>query len=104
MNRPYRLTPLAESDLTAIIDYSLIHFGINQTLKLKDAIDHALIDLSEQAGIGHARSDLVPEETEETKLRFYTVKRTYCIVYRPDTAPIEIVRLLYGAQDVPSKL
>jgi antitoxin ParD1/3/4/toxin ParE1/3/4 len=43
--------------------------------------------------MGHLREDLADEA-----LRFWRVY-SYMIIYRPDSQPLEIVRVLHGARD-----
>ena len=50
--------------------------------------------LADNPGIGHLRSDLTPQD-----VRFWSVFR-YLVIYRPDTKPLEIVRVLHGKRDV----
>jgi antitoxin ParD1/3/4/toxin ParE1/3/4 len=54
--------------------------------------------LAEAPGLGHLRDDLTDEP-----LRFWAVY-SYLIVYRPETDPLEIVRVLHGARDVRAVL
>ena len=58
--------------------------------KLRDATRR----LEEMLGMGHIREDLADEP-----LRFWSVC-SYLIVYRPETRPIQIVRVLHGSRDV----
>ncbi len=46
-------------------------------------------------GIGHFRSDL----TSDARHRFWRVY-SYLIMYRPDTSPLEIVRVIHAARDI----
>ncbi len=48
--------------------------------------------------MGHLREDLAEEP-----LRFWPVY-SYLIIYRPDSRPLEIVRVLHGARDVRNLL
>ncbi len=48
--------------------------------------------------MGHLRQDLADEP-----LRFWAVY-SYLIIYREDSDPLEIVRVLHGARDVKSLL
>jgi len=50
--------------------------------------------LAEMPGKGHVREDLTDDE-----VLFWPVYR-YLVVYRPGTAPLEVVRVLHGARDV----
>ena len=92
MNR-FVLTPAAEGDLLKIIEY-LEGDNPNAVLKVVDALDQAMQRLAESPGIGHVRPDLTDED-----VRFWPVF-TYLVVYRPETKPLEIVRVLHGKRDV----
>lgn len=52
--------------------------------------------LAEMPGLGHMREDLV---AIDQALRFWPVY-SYLIVYRAETDPLEVVRVLHGARDV----
>jgi antitoxin ParD1/3/4/toxin ParE1/3/4 len=54
--------------------------------------------LAQTPGMGHLREDLADEP-----LRFWPVY-SYLIIYRPETDPLEIVRVLHGARDVRAVL
>lgn len=54
----------------------------------------AIERLVELPRLGHARDDLADED-----LRVWTV-HTYLVIYRPDTDPLEIVRVLSGYRDL----
>jgi plasmid stabilization system protein ParE len=58
--------------------------------KLRDAMRM----LAEFPRIGHHRPDVADES-----LRFWVVY-SYLIAYRPETKPLEVIRILHGAQDV----
>jgi len=51
-----------------------------------------------QPGIGHVRDDLADES-----LRVWAVF-SYLIIYRTDTKPVQIIRVIHGARDVPSAI
>ena len=63
-------------------------------MKVVDALDEAMQRLAENPGIGHVRPDLTDED-----VRFWPVFK-YLVVYRPETKPLEIVRVLHGRRDV----
>ena len=46
---------------------------------------------------GHTRPNLTPRI-----LRFWTLTRypNYTVVYRPDTAPLQIIAVLYGKRNI----
>lgn len=87
------LTPAAEGDLLKIIEY-LEGDNPEAVLKVVDALDEAMQRLAENPWIGHVRPDLTDED-----VRFWPVFK-YLVVYRPETKPLEIVRVLHGRRDV----
>lgn len=58
----------------------------------------AIHRLVEHPHLGHVRTDIADEG-----LRVWTV-HTYLVIYRPDTAPLEIVRVLHGYRDLTAIL
>ena len=91
--REFVLTPAAEGDLLKIIEY-LDGDNPNAVLKVVDALDEAMQRLAENPGIGHVRTDLT-----DADVRFWSVFK-YLVIYRPETKPLEIVRVLHGSRDV----
>jgi plasmid stabilization system protein ParE len=55
--------------------------------------------LANNPGLGHRRPDLTDEQ-----VYFWTVRKSYLVIYVPGTKPLEIVRILHGARDVSSEL
>jgi antitoxin ParD1/3/4/toxin ParE1/3/4 len=54
--------------------------------------------LADMPGMGHLCKDLADES-----LRFWAVY-SYLILYRPDTSPLQVIRVLHGARDVETIL
>ena len=54
--------------------------------------------VASQPGMGHLREDLADEP-----LRFWYVK-PHLVIYRPETAPLEIVRVLHASRDIAQLL
>ena len=88
----FRLTPLAEADLERIIDFVASQADPDRADTVLTAILAAAERLAEAPGLGHTRADLTSEN-----VRIWSVF-SYLIVYRPDTVPIVIVRVLHGAR------
>ncbi len=55
--------------------------------------------LAEQPEMGLKR----PQWTKRP-LRFWVVRKNYLLVYHPQSDPLQIVRILHAARDVPSLL
>ena len=91
------LTPHAKRDLLAIEEHTLESFGLEQALSLADQFAKAMRMLSEQPRAGHIREDLTPGGR---MLRYWLVSKRFLIVYRPDTTPIQIIRVIDGYRDI----
>lgn len=101
MTSSYRLTPSARDDLHHLEDYTMEHFGLGQALALHDAFVTAFEQLADHPLSGHLREDLSPYGRA---LRYQIVMRRFLAVYEPSESGIVVIRLLDGAQDVPSEL
>ena len=89
----YVLTREAESDLEAIEEY-LSGQSREAASRVLAEVREAMRRLAKMPDIGHLREDLADEP-----LGFWTVY-SYLIVYRPETQPLQVIRVLHGAQDV----
>jgi plasmid stabilization system protein ParE len=96
MNR-YILAPAARQDLRAIQAY-IAHDNIQAARRVLAEIRAACARLADNSHLGHAREDLTDQP-----VRFWSV-RTYYIIYRPETHPLEIVRIVHSARDIPHLL
>ena len=91
------LTPRARQDLNDIWDY-IANDNIEAADRVLDALDNAMLKLAKNPGIGHRRDELTDQ-----RHRFLLVY-SYLIVYRHETKPLQIVRILHAARDVQSIL
>ena len=91
--KPFVLTPAAEGDLLDILEY-IEQDSTDAAVRVRIALRDAMRLLAEHSHLGHVRTDLADEA-----LRFWPVF-SYLIVYRPETDPLQIVRVLHGARDV----
>jgi len=87
------LSPLARRDLNDIWDY-IARDDLDAADRVVNEIYDAILLISSIPRIGHLREDLTDEP-----LRFWPVRR-YLIVYRSESEPLEIVRILSAYQDV----
>jgi plasmid stabilization system protein ParE len=87
------LTPIAGRDLVGIWDY-LAETNPEAADRVLQALEKAMRKLSSEPGIGHLREDLA-----DRRHRFFLVY-SYLIVYRPDTKPLQVLRVLHAARDV----
>ena len=93
----YILAPVARQDLREIQSY-IARESLQGARRVMAEIRTACARLAENPYLGHRREDL----TEQPVL-FWPV-RSYFIIYRPETTPLEIVRVLHGARDIPRLL
>lgn len=91
--RRFRLSPEARNDLFDIWAY-IAEDSIDSADRVREEFYQAFTKLAEFPGLGHSRNDLT-----DKPLRFWPV-HSYLIVYRPDSRPIEIVRVLSGYRDI----
>jgi antitoxin ParD1/3/4/toxin ParE1/3/4 len=89
----FALTPEAQADLTEISNY-IQQDSPAAARRVRDELLAAMRRLARMPGIGHLREDLSDEP-----VRFFSVY-SYLIIYRPETDPLQIVRVLHGARDV----
>jgi len=92
----YALTPLARADIFDIWAY-IAENSEAAAERVEQAIYDACAFLAEGPLRGHSRPDLTPRA-----LRFWTLSRypNYTVVYRPDTAPLQIVAVLHGKRNI----
>ncbi len=98
---PAKTPRIAQAALTDLEEIWLYIASDNPTAadKIIDDLYKNIHRLAAMPGMGHLREDLAPEP-----LRFWPVRRRYLIIYRPDTSPIEIVRVLSGYRDIQTLL
>ncbi len=96
MNR-FVLTPRAGRDLDDIWSYSA-YDNVQAPDAVIDAPEEAMMKLLKNPGIGHRRGELADKRN-----RFIPVP-AYRIVYRPETKPLQIIRVLHGVRGVQSLL
>ncbi|HZU29786.1 MAG TPA: type II toxin-antitoxin system RelE/ParE family toxin [Candidatus Angelobacter sp.] len=97
MKKAFALTPLAARDLNEIWDY-LASDSLQAADRELNALEKALHGLVKNPGKGHKR-----EELADSRHRFFLVY-SYLIVYRPETKPLQIIRILHAARDVQALL
>ena len=91
------LTTRAKQDLIDIWDY-IADDSIEAADRVLDALETTMVRLAKNPGIGHWR-----EELADQRHRFFAVY-SYLIVYRPETRPLQVIRVLHAARDVQSIL
>jgi len=86
----YALTPLAKSDIFEIRSHIAVD-NVEVAARVERAIFDACELLAESSLRCHFRRDITP-----LPLRFWTLTRypNYTVVYRPETAPLQVVAVL----------
>lgn len=89
----FALTPAAKADLVELYDLTE-QDDPRAASRVLARLRTAMRRLARTPGLGHLREDLADEA-----LRFWPVY-SYLIVYRPETRPLQIIRVVHGARDV----
>jgi len=99
MNR-YQFTPQASDDLLEIWSY-IARDNPEAADRVETAVFRACDLIAGSPLAGQTRKDLTP-----LPVRFWVVHPypNYMIVYNPESKPIQIIRILHGARDLPSML
>ena len=92
----YALTPLAKADIIEIWSYIAEH-SEDAASRVEQAIYDACAFVAEAPLRGHFRPDLTSRS-----LRFWTLTRypNYTVVYRPETAPVQVVTVAHGKRNL----
>ena len=93
----FRLAPEAARDIRDIWAH-IAKDNIPAARRVRLLILDACRRLADHPGMGHSRSDLT-----EIPVLFWPVG-SYLIIYNPARQPIEIVRVVHAARDVPRLL
>ena len=93
----YFLVPQARVDLREILSY-IADDSVDASYKVLDRFLEIFDLLGENPDMGHFRDDLTTHP-----VRFFPVY-SYLVVYLAGSNPVEIVRVLGGAQDIESIL
>jgi toxin ParE1/3/4 len=91
------LTPRAKQDLYDIWDH-IAADNIEAADRVLESLHDAMVKLARAPGIGHWR-----EELTDKRHRLFLVY-SYPIVYRHETTPMQIIRILHASRDVESIL
>ena len=95
--KSFILTPRAEQDVSDIWEY-IASDSLVAADRVVAALEKAMFNLAAAPGIGHLR-----EELADRRHRFFLVY-SYLIVYRFDTTPLQVIRVLHAARDMQSIL
>jgi len=91
--KPFVLTPRAERDLNQIWDY-IAADNLRAANRVLKALESAMRKLAQNPSLGHWREDLA-----DKRHRFHLVY-SYLIVYRYESKPLQVIRVLHAARDV----
>ncbi|MBZ5574834.1 MAG: type II toxin-antitoxin system RelE/ParE family toxin [Acidobacteriia bacterium] len=95
--KSFLLTPLAASDLNEIWEY-LATDNIESADRTLMDLEKAMQRPARRPHTGHVREDLANRQH-----RFLLVS-SYLIVYRAETKPLQVIRVLHTARDVQQLL
>ncbi len=90
-------TPDARNDLHSIWEY-IAQDDISAADRVIVKIEEAANLLARRPGLGHERKDLT-----DLPVRFWPVY-SYLIIYRPETKPLQIVRVVSAFRDLVTLL
>jgi len=96
----YQFTPQAVDDLFEIWSY-IAGDDLEAANRVEEVIQAACGFLAESPLAGRIREDLTA-----LPLRFWLVQpyRNYWIVYNPEKKPLQIIRIIHAARDLPRLL
>lgn len=90
----YVLTLPAREDLAEIWDYVAEQSSFDRADYVLETVRQAMSKIAETPHLGHPRTDLA-DETLRVHRAF-----SYLVIYRPETVPLQIVRIIHGARDI----
>jgi plasmid stabilization system protein ParE len=98
--KKYQFTPQAAGDLSEIWNF-IAKDNPEAADRVEEAVFRACDLLADSPFAGRPRKDLTP-----LPVRFWVVHpySKYLIVYDPEKKPLQIIRVLHGARDLPSVL
>jgi toxin ParE1/3/4 len=91
------LTEQAAADIDEIWEY-IAESNIDAADRSIERLLEAMQKLADRPGMGRTRSELA-----DSRHRFW-VENPYLIVYRVDTDPLQIIRVLHGARNLENLL
>ena len=100
MNAPFQFTPQAAEDLDAIW-WFIAEDNRDAANRVEMEIIATCRRLAKHPRMGTKRQDITP-----LPVRFWTITKfpNYVIVYRSDSAPLQVVAVLHGKRDLKKVL
>jgi plasmid stabilization system protein ParE len=95
----YVLTDPARRELFEIMDYIAAH-SVESANRIQQEILAACRFVGANPHAGRPRSDL----TNSSFFFWVVPQRSYLLVYDPDSKPVQILRILHGARNLPQVL
>jgi plasmid stabilization system protein ParE len=92
--RTYELSAAARLDLLDVWNYLADAASLDVADKVAENIEEAIGQIAKSPEFGHRRPDLTSRN-----ILFYRV-HSYLVIYRPDTKPLHVIRILHAARDV----
>lgn len=89
----FTFTPLARADVLSIREY-VSRQSHDASERIGRALEEACARLARTPGVGHRR-----EELGSRSLRVLVV-HSYLVVYRPESRPLQILRVIHGSRDL----
>jgi toxin ParE1/3/4 len=93
----YKLSGVAESDISDIYDYTLENFSAKQAILYLQGLERCFKSLIDQPNIGKERPEI------RTGLRSFLYEK-HTVFYRIDDDYIRIIRVLNSHRDLPQHL
>lgn len=98
MSRRFILSTPASQDLDELFSYVLQNSSEPRAQHVAEHLQEAFQKLADNPGLGHSREDLT-----SSPVLFYTVW-SYFIIYKPNTKPLQVARVVHAARDVEALL
>ncbi len=89
----FRLSPEAAQDLADIYEY-LAQDSVDAAERVRTEIYDAILGLAAMPGKGHRREDLTSRP-----VLFWPI-RSYQVIYRPQSQPLDIIAVLHGKRNI----
>ena len=96
-----RFSPQAQTDLQALVDYTLAEFGAGQARWLQLRFEASLGALARAPFAGSHRPDIDPAGR---RFRYLTVMRRFVVVYEVAVDGVRVARILHGARDLVDEI
>jgi antitoxin ParD1/3/4/toxin ParE1/3/4 len=94
MREAYVLSALAQDDREEMFS-KIAEDDVQTAVRVDSELERVLLRLADNPNIGHRRTDLLPRRFRVWP--FYS----YLVIYKPETSPLEIVRIWHGAKRQP---